>query len=172
MMVQSLNPVLPHRYSAGPLVHLGSGVDEYELRVYDNELDQRLVAAVEIVSPSNKDRPETRGNFVSKCEQLLRHGVCVVIVDIVTARNFNLYDELLELVGRHDPTWEGDPPGTCAAACRWIGRGGKRILETWSRPLTVGEPLPTLPLWLAENLAVPLALEESYEQACRLLRIP
>ena len=33
------------------------------------------------------------------------------------------------------------------------------------------KPLPTLPLWLADNLAVPLELEASYEETCRILRI-
>jgi len=27
-------------------------------------------------------------------------------------------------------------------------------------------------LWLAENLAVPLELEATYEETCRILRIP
>src|SRR4051794_19981369 len=34
--------------------------DEYEVRVYDMARGRRLVAAVELVSPANKDRPETR----------------------------------------------------------------------------------------------------------------
>jgi hypothetical protein len=38
--------------------------------------------------------------------------------------------------------------------------------------LELGQPLPTLPLWLAENFAVPLELEMSYEETCRTLRIP
>jgi len=29
-----------------------------------------------------------------------------------------------------------------------------------------------LPLWLADYLPVPLDLEESYEETCRVLRIP
>jgi hypothetical protein len=40
------------------------------------------------------------------------------------------------------------------------------------RPLTLGEPLPTLPLWLSTDLAIPLNLESSYEQTCQALRIP
>ncbi|MFO0811355.1 MAG: hypothetical protein U0746_22225 [Gemmataceae bacterium] len=32
--------------------------DEYEVRVYDEQDGRRLVAAVEIVSPRNKDQPE------------------------------------------------------------------------------------------------------------------
>ena len=41
--------------------------DEYEVRVYDDKHGRRLVAAIEIVSPSNKDRPEHRRAFVAKC---------------------------------------------------------------------------------------------------------
>ncbi|MBY0524353.1 MAG: DUF4058 family protein [Gemmataceae bacterium] len=145
--------------------------DEYEVRVYDTERGRRLVAAVEIVSPANKDRPESRLVFVAKCEALLRKGVSVSIVDLVTSRHFNLYVELLDLIGRNDPTLGAEPPATYAAACRWIERGRKRILETWSHTLTLGQPLPTLPLWVAENFAVPLELEASYEETCRVLRI-
>jgi hypothetical protein len=31
--------------------------------------------------------------------------------------------------------------------------------------------LPTLPVWLTDSLAVPLELEASYEETCRILRI-
>jgi hypothetical protein len=145
--------------------------DEYEVRVYDTERGRRLVAAVEIVSPANKDRPESRRVFVAKCAALLRQGVSVAIVDLVTSRHFNLYVELLDLIGRSDPTLGAKPPTTYAAACRWIERDRKRILETWSHTLTLGQPLPTLPLWLAENFVVPLELEPSYEETCRVLLI-
>src|SRR5262245_32667995 len=100
--------------------------DEYEVRVYDAERGRRLVAAVELVSPANKDRPEHRQAFVTKCEALLRKGVSVSVVDIVTSRHFNLYAELLELIGQSDPSLGADPPATYAAACRWIERGRKR----------------------------------------------
>jgi hypothetical protein len=56
----------------------------------------RLVAAIEIISPANKDRPVHRNNFVSKCAALLKQDVCVVLVDIVSIRNTNLYLELLD----------------------------------------------------------------------------
>src|SRR5438270_291941 len=70
-------------------------VDEYEVRVYDQERDERLVAAIELVSPSNKDRPDTRSAFVAKCAALLGQQVAVAIVDVVTSRSFSLYAELL-----------------------------------------------------------------------------
>jgi hypothetical protein len=146
--------------------------DEYEVRVYDVQRERRLVAAVELVSPANKDRPETRAQFVAKCAAMLRQRVSVVLVDVVTVRGFNLYAELLEWVGGRDRALGDDPPATYAAACRWRPRGARRWLEAWSRPLEVGQPLPVLPLWLSEELAIPLDLEASYEQTCRDLRIP
>jgi hypothetical protein len=148
---------------------------EYEVLVYDQTRARQLVAAVEIVSPANKDRPENRQAFVTKCAALLQQRVCVSIVDLVTTRNFNLYSELLDLIGRTDPTFSPKVPATYAVTCR--GRkirhpGGTRPrFETWAYPLVVGEPLPTLPIWLAEDLAVSLNLEASYEAACRALRI-
>ena len=44
--------------------------DEYEVRVYDTERGRTLVAAIEIVSPSNKDRRANREVFVGKVAAL------------------------------------------------------------------------------------------------------
>lgn len=140
--------------------------DEYEVQVFDTKRHRRLVAAVEIVSPANKDRPEKRLSFIGKCEAMLRKGVSVSIVDLVTYRHFNLYTELLALIGQTDPSMGDPPPATYAATCRWIARESKRVLQTWSHALAVGRPLPTLPVWLTEDFAVPLDLEATYEETC------
>ncbi len=145
--------------------------DEYEVRVYDTQRGRRLVAAIEIVGPANKDRPQSRGQFVAKCAALLRQGVSVVMVDLVTAADFNLYAELLDLIGEQDPAIGDGPPPIYAVSCRWQPRGVTHWLETWNRRLAVGQSLPVLPLWLSEELAIPLDLEASYEQTCRDLRI-
>ncbi len=147
-------------------------LDEYEVRVFDTQSGRRLVAAVEIVSPSNKDRPEHRRAFVAKCAALLQNRVCVAIVDLVTTRTSNLYSDLIDLLGQADPALADGPPPLSAVACRWARGGDAWLLETWAHPLTLGQPLPTLPLWLADNLAVPLELEPSYEETCRILRLP
>lgn len=68
--------------------------DEYEVRIYDETHGRELVAALEIVSPANKDRPENRRAFVAKCAALLQKNVCVSIVDLITTRHFNLYADL------------------------------------------------------------------------------
>ena len=146
--------------------------DEYEVRVYDVRHGRRLVAAIEIVSPSNKDRPESRRAFVAKIATLLQHDVCVSVVDIVTIRQFNLYADLLELIDRSDPTLGTEPPALYAVTVRGRKCGGKPpLLDTWFYPLALGQSLPTLPIWLDAELGVFLDLETTYEASCRVLRI-
>jgi hypothetical protein len=146
--------------------------DVNEVRVYDEKSGRRLVAAVEIVSPANKDRPEHRQAFVSKCLGLLQELVSIVVVDVVTTRGTNLYAELLEAIGQPDPILSRESPSPYAAACRSTKPEKKWLLEMWAYPLTIGRLLPTVPLWVARDLAVPLELEESYEESCALLGVP
>jgi hypothetical protein len=146
--------------------------DEYEVRVYDAKRGRRLVAAVEIVSPANKDWPEHRRAFAAKCAALLQNHVSLAIVDIVTTRRFNLYGEMLDLIGQSDPFLSPSPPALYAAACRGTHKDDGWQFEAWTHALTLGQPLPTLPLWVADDLAVPLELEESYQETCRILRVP
>ena len=148
------------------------GQDEYEVRVYDLDRARTLVAAIEIVSPSNKDRPDSRRAFVAKCAGLLQQDVSVTIVDLVTPKQFNLYAELLELIDRSDPALSAEPSPVYAATLRGRKNVRKRtFLDAWFHPLILGQPLPSLPLWLAPDLSVTLELETSYEAACLALRI-
>jgi hypothetical protein len=145
--------------------------DVYEVRVYDSRRNRRLVAAIEIVSPSNKDRPETRGTFVSKVAALLTHDVCVSIVDVVSTRSSNLYAELMRFLQSNDPSLGGQAPPIYAVTIRTRHEDRRRLMDNWYHPLVIGERLPTLPVWLHESLAVSLDLESSYEESCRSLRI-
>lgn len=201
MIVACLRKKLPRRYFAEPRVHLGTSAeievaaienedegwtpprptlalitdlpiqDVYEVCIYDEKRRSRLVAAVEIVSPSNKDRPEHRRIFAAKCAGLLRLGVSVAIVDMVTTRTHNLYGEFLDLIGQTDPALHPEPPPLYVVSCRMKKRDNEWQLETWLHTLDLGKALPTVPLWLSENLSVPLELEESYEQSCGILGI-
>ena len=141
---------------------------EYEVNIYTQD-EFRLVAAIELVSPSNKDRPENRKTFVNKCEALLKKEVCVTIVDLVTSRTANLYGELLAELDAQRTTVSSSM--IYAATCRGRRSGLRWWLETWEHELVIGEPLPTLPLWLSEDFLVPLELEATYEETCRSLRI-
>jgi Protein of unknown function (DUF4058) len=146
--------------------------DEYAVRVYDVTRERRLVASIEIVSPANKDRPESRLAFVTKCAALLREEVSVIIVDLVTSRESNLFSELMRHVGRSDLETVRQPSPIYVAACRaFPGKRQFHRLQAWHEALTVGVVLPTLPLWLAADFVVPLELEASYESCCRWLRM-
>jgi hypothetical protein len=154
----TLEPRLPHQ-------------DLYEVRVYDSRRNRRLVAAIEIVSPSNKDRPETRGTFVSKVAALLKHDICVSIVDVVGTIDFNLYAELMSFLGSSDAELGEDPPPMYAVTLRMRHSDRRRMMDNWYHELAIGRPLPTLPIWLTETQAVSLDLESSYAETCRTLRI-
>jgi hypothetical protein len=146
--------------------------DEYEVRIYDAERGRQLVAAIEIVSPSNKDRPEARELFVGKVAALLQQGVCVGLVDLVTVRRANLYADLLSLLGRVDPQLAPTPPPLYAVALRAHKPPDRPArLDAWFYPMAVGRPLPTLPIWLTPDLRVMLPLEPSYQETCRILGI-
>jgi hypothetical protein len=146
--------------------------DEYEVRIYDDELGRQLVAAIEIVSPSNKDRPESRAAFVGKVAALLQKDVCVAIVDLVTEKQFNLCEDLLVLAGRTDTQLGPTPTHVYSVTIRVRKRPRKRsLLDLWYYPMTLGQPLPALPIWLSADLSVTLPLEPSYEETCHLLRI-
>ncbi|MCZ2341137.1 MAG: DUF4058 family protein [Bacteroidales bacterium] len=148
-----------------------SAVDTYEIRVYDTKEERELVAAIELVRPSNKDRPTTRELFTAKCAGLLQAGVSVTIIDVVTNREANLYAELLEAIGQADPAITAPPQPIYAVACRARAAQRGQALETWYYPLRVGDPLPILPIWLTDRLAVPLELEPIYTETLHALRI-
>ncbi|OWK45441.1 hypothetical protein FRUB_01772 [Fimbriiglobus ruber] len=142
----------------------------YEMLVFDTEYDRELVAAVEFVSPANKVTSAARQLFVARCFNLLSRGVSLSIIDLVTICPFSLYSELLALLNCTDPEFSDSSP-VYAIACRKRQVGQNTKLDTWSSRLVIGQPLPTLPVWLTETQSVPLNLEASYEETCRSLRI-
>src|SRR5262245_10378513 len=64
-----------------------SRLDSYEVRVYQDLGGAELRAAIELVSPANKDRAGSRLTFAARCAGYLQHGIGVVIIDVVTARS-------------------------------------------------------------------------------------
>ncbi|MBY0456241.1 MAG: hypothetical protein K2V38_02770 [Gemmataceae bacterium] len=68
--------------------------------MYEAEGGARLVAAVELVSPANKDRESHRRAFATKCAGYLAQGIALIVVDVVTNRSGNLHAEILEVLGR------------------------------------------------------------------------
>ncbi len=142
-----------------------------EVQVFADDGDPRLTAAIELLSPRNKDRPQARQAFAVKCVGYLQQGSSVVIVDTVTTRRADINTEILSLLDV-DGGAGVTTSSLCAVSYRAIGREEEtQQLQLWPAPLALGQSLPTLPLWIASDLSVPLDLEASYQATCIDLRI-
>lgn len=145
--------------------------DIFEVQVLSEEQGPRLVAAIELVSPANKNRPAHRRMFAVKCASYLHSGVSVIIVDVVTERSGNLQSELLELLQVRQVSPGLGVHDLYASAHRTVPAAQSLQLETWAHQLALGGSLPTLPLWLQPDLCLPLDLEATYQAACVARRI-
>jgi hypothetical protein len=146
--------------------------DLFEVQVIRRFGGSQLRAAIELVSPANKDRPSSRRAFAVKCAGYLQRGVAVVVVDVVTHRHANLHADVVQMLNWTEmPVWDS-PSQLYAVAYRRLLISGQHRLEVWAEPLTLGAALPTMPLWLDVDLCLPLRLEESYTATCAALRIP
>jgi hypothetical protein len=158
---------------APPAPTLTAAVDFFHLDLFEVQVHREggleMVAAVELVSPRNKDRPRARRHFAAKCAAYLQAGVSVVFVDVVTTRKENLYAALLDQLSL--PPDDADEGQLYAVACRSTPPDEANRLESWVKPLQLGALLPVLPLWLESDLAVPLNLENSYEATFVELRV-
>jgi hypothetical protein len=74
-------------------------VDGVEVQVFADDGDPRLAAAIELLSPRNKDRPQARQAFAIQCAGYLQQGSSVVVVDTVTTRRADLNAAILSLLG-------------------------------------------------------------------------
>jgi hypothetical protein len=144
-------------------------VDVVEVLVFDREAGPVLAGAIELVSPANKDRPEHRGAFVSKCAAYLQQGIGLIIVDVVTSRSGDLHAELLERL--QPPSSVSAASALYAVAYRLASRAGRPQLDIWQNDLELGQPLPVLPLWLRGGLCVQGDLESTYQRTCDEQRV-
>lgn len=145
--------------------------DTFEVRILSTEAGPKLVAAIELISPGNKDRAAERRAFAIKCASCLSQGVSVVIVDIVTSRRANLHNEVLQLLEAGDALRLPGETNLYAVAYRPVRRGGGDEIEVWNSPLALGKPLPTLPLGLRADLVIPVDFEAAYAEACLRKRL-
>jgi Protein of unknown function (DUF4058) len=135
---------------------------------FNTEAGAVLAGAIELVSPANKELASHRKAFVSKCETLLRQGIGLVIIDVVTGRKANLHDELLYRITDKESNLGAD---LYATSYRAIERDGQPSLDIWQEKINIGDNLPTVPFWLRGNNCLPLDLGSIYERTCKEQRI-
>jgi hypothetical protein len=157
--------------AAPPLVCPADFPERFTIEIHSTEGGRTLVAAVELVSPGNKDRAGKRRLFAAKCATYLARGVGLVILDTVTSRHGNLHNELIHLLDLDDKLLTPDPAALYTVAYRPLGGAGGDRVELWPMPLAVGQALPRVPLSLAADLCVAVDLEAAYLDACRRRRV-
>ena len=115
---------LPPATWAPPLVRTMPALfpDSFEVRVFSITGGLTLIAAIELISPGNKDRPEERRAFAAKCASYLHQGIALVLIDIVTSRRANLHYETMrvrdaaeEFLRRPTRSCTPRPTGRCCA---------------------------------------------------------
>jgi hypothetical protein len=148
-----------------------SRVQGVAVHVFQDEGGPQLRAAIELVSPANKDRPRSRLTFAAKCVGYLERGVAVIVLDTVTGRRANLHAEIAQALEAAEGLAWDSPTNLYAVAYRVVSRQGQTEVEAWPETLVVGKELPVVPLWIGADLSLPLPLETSYMAACRALRI-
>jgi hypothetical protein len=141
------------------------------VQIVASEGGRSLVAAIELVSPGNKDRASKRRLFAAKCATYLSRGIGLIVIDVVSTRQGNLHNEMIDLVG-----WDADTKMTSAQNLYTVGYRPLREndsdrIEAWPVPLVIGESLPTMPLSLSADLCLAVDLEAAYAEACQRRRL-
>jgi hypothetical protein len=141
------------------------------VEIVSTEGARTLVAAIELVSPGNKDRTEKRRLFAAKCATYLSRGIGLIVLDPVTNRQGNLHNELIDLLGL-DRAFRLPPEVSLyVVAYRPLSEGGRGRIETWPSALAVGQPLPRMPLSLEAEHCLAVDLEAAYGEACQRRRL-
>jgi len=141
--------------------------EDFEVRVFRTADGPKLVGAIEIVSPANKDRPETRRAFAIKCASYLHAGISLIVVDIVTERQANLHNETMTVMGAAPHFTLADQAGLYAVAYRPVRREQRSEIDLWPAICALGAQLPALPLYLQADLGFLVDLEAAYADACQ-----
>jgi hypothetical protein len=145
--------------------------DDFQVQVFSSMAGPTLVAAIELVSPGNKDRVAACRAFAAKCAAHLQRGIGLIVVDIVTSRHANLHDELMALLGHSAGALFPVPTPLYATAYRPVHRQERNEIDLWREPLALGQPLPTLPLAVRGLGCLPIDLEGTYMEARKRGRI-
>jgi hypothetical protein len=129
------------------------------------DLHGRLVAAIEIVSPRNKDRPDARERYLGRYLGYVRQGIHLLLLDVLPRpADFSFADTIAASLAF--------PQEPCPAPFAVSYRVGEpvpdgTVLGIWRRPVHVGEMLPTIPLALTVRESIGIDLEHTYREAAR-----
>lgn len=127
------------------------------------EGETRVVAVIEVVSPSNKDRLQSVGIFTGKVLEFLSSGIHVLVVDILppnSATPHGMHSAIWSVVDpeRMTPHLPPDRPMVVA------GYRAEPKPVAYLNYAAVGRPIPAGPLYLDRERFVEVPLEATYTQ--------
>jgi hypothetical protein len=133
--------------------------------IYSAYNTNRLVAAIEIVSPGNKDRSETIQSFVEKVLFLLQEGVHVMVVDVIRLPRQAMRRPILKRLGLHDRDNESHHVWVSSYCSLPDSEPQPHLkVQEWAHAVNVNEALPALPLFLrTDQQWVMVDLESTYQ---------
>lgn len=119
----------------------------------------QIVAVIEIVSPGNKGSQHALRSFVQKAEELLRNGINLLIIDLFPPSP-------RDPEGIHKAIWDAirEEPFELPVDKRLTVVAYRAGLPqtAYVEPVAVGDPLPSLPIFLDPDTYVPAPLEATY----------
>lgn len=124
----------------------------------------RLVALIELLSPSNKDLTSSVSDFVEKAHSALHHGCHLLVVELFPPGKYDprgLHAAIWEMFDPEDYLPPAGKPLTLAAYV------AATVPEAYIEPVTVGDALPDMPLFLEPGWYVNVPLEATYQTAYR-----
>jgi hypothetical protein len=120
----------------------------------------RVVAAIELVSPGNKDTKHAVRSFARKSAAFILKGVHLVVVDPFPPGRYDPH-------GVHRRIWENiesteyDQPADKRLTV--VSYQAGNCPTAYVEPFPVGNPIPDAPLFLTEDFYVTVPLEETYQ---------
>lgn len=119
----------------------------------------KVVAIIEIVSPGNKASRNAIRSFVQKAADILIQGVHLLVVDLFPPTSRDPH-------GIHKAIWDEFedesfeiPPGKPLIVASYIGGD---VPTAYVESLGLGDPLPSMPIFLSESRYIPAPLESTY----------
>jgi hypothetical protein len=121
----------------------------------------RTLAVIEMVAPDNQHSEPAFNELVTRMRDFIDAGIHVLLVDVVAPSAQHSWDF-------HQAIWDG--PTKAAASPMESGRFAAAYQAGEERNayidlLSVGEPLPNMPLFLTADTYVMVPLEASYQRA-------
>lgn len=124
--------------------------------------DDRVVALLEIVSPGNKSTHHALRAFVEKSVEFLEAGIHLLVLDLFPPGprdpqgiHAAIWSEI------HDEPFQLPPDKPLTLASYSAGS----IYRAFIDPVAVGDELPSMPLFLEEEMYVSVPLEATYRTA-------